>query len=89
MRTLASAKTRYADAIAEIEIAICEESRDNDVARIDLQCFREGLDCIAILVLLAVLMMRYNVVIGGQEISKTGKGLLHYSPLILHHEGIG
>ena len=42
----------------------------------------------AVLVLLAVLMMRWNVVIGGQEISKTGKGLLHYVPLVFHHEGL-
>lgn len=32
----------------------------------------------ALLVLIGVLMMRWNVVIGGQEISKTGKGLLTY-----------
>lgn len=32
----------------------------------------------ALLVLVGVLMMRWNVVIGGQEISKTGKGLLTY-----------
>src|SRR5208282_5318496 len=42
----------------------------------------------AVLVLLAVLMMRYNVVIGGQEISKTGKGLLAYNPPILGREGL-
>ena len=27
-------------------------------------------------------MMRWNVVIGGQEISKTGKGLLTYTPTL-------
>ncbi len=32
----------------------------------------------ALLVLMNVLLMRWNVVIGGQEISKTGKGLLTY-----------
>lgn len=32
----------------------------------------------ALLVLVGVLMMRWNVVIGGQEIAKTGKGLLTY-----------
>ncbi len=32
----------------------------------------------ALLVLMSVLLMRWNVVIGGQEISKTGKGLLTY-----------
>jgi predicted membrane protein len=42
----------------------------------------------AVLVLLAVLMMRYNVVIGGQEISKTGKGLIDYRPTILGQEGL-
>jgi len=42
----------------------------------------------AVLVLLAVLMMRYNVVIGGQEISKTGKGLLAYHPPIIDREGV-
>ncbi len=42
----------------------------------------------AALVLVAVLMMRYNVVIGGQEISKTGKGLLAYHPPLLGREGL-
>jgi Ni/Fe-hydrogenase subunit HybB-like protein len=42
----------------------------------------------AILVLLAVLMMRWNVVIGGQEIAKTGKGLLVYHPILFGREGI-
>ena len=42
----------------------------------------------AVLVLLAVLMMRYNVVIGGQEISKTGKGLVAYRPTIFDREGL-
>jgi predicted membrane protein len=42
----------------------------------------------AVLVLLAVLMMRYNVVIGGQEISKTGKGLVAFHPPILGREGL-
>ena len=32
----------------------------------------------AMLVVMSVLMMRWNVVIGGQEISKTGRGLLEY-----------
>jgi Ni/Fe-hydrogenase subunit HybB-like protein len=47
-----------------------------------------GVTASAVLVLLAVLMMRYNVVIGGQEISKTGKGLLAYNPPILGREGL-
>lgn len=42
----------------------------------------------AFLVLLAVLMMRWNVVIGGQEISKTGRGLLAYQPPIIDREGL-
>ncbi len=42
----------------------------------------------AFLVLLSVLMMRWNVVIGGQEIAKTGKGLLSYHPPILGREGL-
>jgi Ni/Fe-hydrogenase subunit HybB-like protein len=42
----------------------------------------------AVLVLLSVLMMRYNVVIGGQEISKTGKGLVAYHPTMLGREGL-
>lgn len=42
----------------------------------------------ALLVMFAVLMMRYNVVIGGQEISKTGKGLLAYRPEVFGREGL-
>jgi Ni/Fe-hydrogenase subunit HybB-like protein len=41
----------------------------------------------AALVLFSVFMMRWNVVIGGQEISKTGKGLLFYHLPILGKEG--
>jgi len=47
-----------------------------------------GVASSALLVLMAVLMMRWNVVIGGQEIAKTGKGLLTYHPLIFHREGL-
>jgi predicted membrane protein len=47
-----------------------------------------AITCSACLVLLAVLMMRYNVVIGGQEIAKTGKGLLAYQPPIFGREGL-
>jgi tetrathionate reductase subunit C len=32
--------------------------------------------------------MRWNVVIGGQEIAKTGKGLLEYHPALFGREGI-
>ena len=37
-----------------------------------------GVTVCACLVLFSVFMMRWNVVIGGQEISRTGKGLLSY-----------
>jgi len=40
----------------------------------------------AFLVLMNVLLMRWNVVIGGQEISKTGKGLLTYPMTLFGHE---
>jgi predicted membrane protein len=36
----------------------------------------------------SVLMMRYNVVIGGQEIAKTGKGLLAYRFELFGKDGI-
>lgn len=42
----------------------------------------------ALLVLFAVLLMRYNVVIGGQEISKSGTGLLRYRPVLFGREGL-
>ena len=42
----------------------------------------------AFLVLLAVLMMRWNVVIGGQELSKTMHGLIYFSPPFLGREGL-
>ena len=47
-----------------------------------------GVTVSALLVLLAVLMMRWNVVIGGQEIAKTGKGLVQYHPLVFGREGL-
>ena len=37
---------------------------------------------------MSVFMMRWNVVIGGQEISKTGKGLLSYHLPMLGLEGL-
>lgn len=40
------------------------------------------------LVLMSVFLMRWNVVIGGQEIAKTMKGLLEYHPTILGREGV-
>lgn len=47
-----------------------------------------GIAGCAFLVLLSVFMMRWNVVIGGQEISKTGQGLLAYHPTLLGREGL-
>ncbi|OGA03894.1 MAG: hypothetical protein A2W68_08775 [Betaproteobacteria bacterium RIFCSPLOWO2_02_64_14] len=47
-----------------------------------------GVTLSACLVLLSVFMMRWNVVIGGQEISKTGKGLLEYQMTIFGQEGL-
>ena len=47
-----------------------------------------GVTTSAALVLFAVLMMRWNVVIGGQEIAKTGKGLVDYQPTIGGREGL-
>ena len=47
-----------------------------------------GVTLSACLVLLSVFMMRWNVVIGGQEISKTGRGLLSYHLQFLGHEGL-
>jgi Ni/Fe-hydrogenase subunit HybB-like protein len=42
----------------------------------------------AVLLLIAVLAMRWNVVIGGQELSKTMKGLLTYRPEFFGREGM-
>jgi Ni/Fe-hydrogenase subunit HybB-like protein len=47
-----------------------------------------GVTTCAVLVLFSVFMMRWNVVIGGQEISKTGKGLMFYQLPILGKEGV-
>ena len=46
-----------------------------------------GVTVCAVLVLFSVFMMRWNVVIGGQEISKTGKGLLSYQLPFFGKEG--
>jgi Ni/Fe-hydrogenase subunit HybB-like protein len=46
-----------------------------------------GVATCGVLVLLAVLLMRWNVVIGGQEIAKTGRGLLTYHLHLLGKEG--
>ncbi|HKO08384.1 MAG TPA: NrfD/PsrC family molybdoenzyme membrane anchor subunit, partial [Alphaproteobacteria bacterium] len=47
-----------------------------------------GITVSAVLVLFEVLMMRFNVVIGGQEIAKTGKGLLSFPWVFLSREGV-
>jgi predicted membrane protein len=47
-----------------------------------------GVTACAFLVLLSVFMMRWNVVIGGQEISKTGKGLIYYHPVFFGRESL-
>lgn len=52
------------------------------------QPFVVGLTISAMLVLVSVFMMRWNVVIGGQEISKTMKGLLTYVPPLYGRQGI-
>ena len=52
------------------------------------RAFVIGATASALLVLMNVLMMRWNVVIGGQEISKTGKGLLTYHMPTWGHESL-
>ncbi len=47
-----------------------------------------GVTLSALLVVFSVLMMRYNVVIGGQEISKTGKGLLTFPFEVFGKDGL-
>jgi Ni/Fe-hydrogenase subunit HybB-like protein len=42
----------------------------------------------SVLLMSAVLAMRWNVVIGGQELSKTAKGILTYTPPIWGREGV-
>jgi Ni/Fe-hydrogenase subunit HybB-like protein len=50
------------------------------------KAFVTGATISALLVLMNVLLMRWNVVIGGQEIAKTGKGLLSYQMPLWGHE---
>lgn len=52
------------------------------------RAFMIGSTISALLVLMNVLLMRWNVVIGGQEISKTGKGLLTYPMAMFGHESL-
>jgi Ni/Fe-hydrogenase subunit HybB-like protein len=47
-----------------------------------------GVTVSALLVLFSVWMMRWNVVIGGQELAKTGMGLLEYELVVWHREGL-
>jgi len=47
-----------------------------------------GLAIAAAVVLIEVFAMRWNVVIGGQELSKTMRGLLYYAPPLLGRDGI-
>jgi len=48
---------------------------------------RLGLGC-AVLILIQVLAMRWNVIIGGQLFSKSLRGLTSYTPAILGREGL-
>jgi len=52
------------------------------------RAFIIGISISSMLVLIIVFMMRWNVVIGGQEISKTMKGLLTYVPPLLGRQSI-
>ncbi len=52
------------------------------------RAFVIGATICALLVLMNVLMMRWNVVIGGQEIAKTGKGLLTFHLPFWGREGL-
>lgn len=47
-----------------------------------------GLTLASVLVLIEVFAMRWNVVIGGQELSKTGRGLITYYPPVFGKEGM-
>jgi Ni/Fe-hydrogenase subunit HybB-like protein len=47
-----------------------------------------ALTAASVLLMIAVLAMRWNVVIGGQELSKTMKGILTYRPEIVGREGV-
>jgi hypothetical protein len=42
----------------------------------------------SVLLMSAVLAMRWNVVIGGQELSKTAKGLITFTPPVWGREGV-
>jgi Ni/Fe-hydrogenase subunit HybB-like protein len=66
--------------IAIISVLVARDTRGN--------AFVAGLTISALLVLMSVFMMRWNVVIGGQEISKTMKGLLTYIPPLYGRQGI-
>ena len=42
----------------------------------------------SVLLMVAVFAMRWNVVIGGQELSKTAKGILTFTPPLWGREGV-
>ncbi len=52
------------------------------------RAFIGWMSCASALVMSAVLAMRWNVVIGGQELSKTAKGLITYTPPFWGREGV-
>jgi Ni/Fe-hydrogenase subunit HybB-like protein len=58
------------------------------VARPRREILVPSLTACAALLMIAVLAMRWNVVIGGQELSKTMKGLVIFQPQFLGREGI-
>jgi len=47
-----------------------------------------GLLFCSLMTLVAVFAMRWNVVIGGQELSKTMRGLIYYAPPLFGREGV-
>jgi len=49
---------------------------------------KNSLILVSLLILVAVFAMRWNVVIGGQELSKTMAGLIQYTLPVWGHEGI-
>jgi Ni/Fe-hydrogenase subunit HybB-like protein len=58
------------------------------VFKVEGKALVRGLVVSGVGMMIAVLAMRWNVVIGGQELSKTMKGLLVYYPEIVSHEGL-
>ncbi len=58
------------------------------IFKVDGKALVRGMVVSGVAMMIAVLAMRWNVVIGGQELSKTMKGLLVYYPEIVSHEGL-